>query len=74
MVNIVPGYGKEAGEALYKHKEIDKVGFTRSTATGLHIIRHAHEHSLKRVTLELGGKSPLIIMDDADLELAIHTS
>jgi aldehyde dehydrogenase (NAD+) len=74
VVNIVPGWGKEAGEALFKHPDVDKVAFTGSTAIGMHIMRHAHEHSLKRVTLELGGKSANIIMDDADIDLAIEQS
>lgn len=74
VVNIVPGWGKEAGEALFKHPDVDKVAFTGSTAVGMHIMRHAHEHSLKRVTLELGGKSANIIMDDADIDLAIEQS
>jgi len=74
VVNIVPGWGKEAGEALFKHPGVDKIAFTGSTAVGMHIMRHAHEHNLKRVTLELGGKSANIIMDDADMDLAIQSS
>lgn len=74
VVNLIAGWGKEAGEALFKHKDVDKVAFTGSTAVGLHIMRNAHEHNLKRVTLELGGKSANIIMDDADIDLAIEQS
>ena len=53
---------------------MDKVAFTGSTEVGYEIMRSAHKHNLKRITLELGGKSPNIIMDDADIDLAIVTS
>lgn len=65
VVNILPGYGAKAGEALVKHRQVDKVAFTGSTAVGKHIIESA---GIKRVSLELGGKNPLIILDDADLD------
>ena len=71
VVNIIPGFGNVAGEALIRHKDVDKISFTGSTAIGLHIMKNAHEANLKRITLELGGKSANIIMDDADLDLAI---
>ena len=74
VVNLVPGWGKEAGEALVRHKEVDKIAFTGSTAVGLHIMRNAHDQNLKRITLELGGKSANIIMDDADIDAAIQQS
>lgn len=74
VVNIIPGLGGEAGEALFKHPGVDKVAFTGSTKVGMHIMRHAHDHTLKRVSLELGGKSANIIMDDADIDLAIAQS
>jgi phenylacetaldehyde dehydrogenase len=70
VVNIVTGYGREAGEALVKHPLVAKISFTGSTETGKHINRLATD-SLKKVTLELGGKSPTIVFADADLEQAI---
>lgn len=69
-LNIVTGYGYEVGQALAEHLDVDKVAFTGSTATGKKIL-DAAKGNLKRVTLELGGKSPMIVLDDADLELAI---
>jgi len=74
VVNILPGYGATAGQALVQHAGVDKVAFTGSTEVGYHIMRNAHKHNLKRITLELGGKSANIIMDDADLDLAITQS
>lgn len=70
QVNIVNGLGTVAGDALAKHPGIDKVSFTGSTAVGRKLIE-ASAGNLKRLTLELGGKSPLFIFDDADLEQAI---
>lgn len=70
VVNIVPGFGETAGAALVDHKEVDKVAFTGSTEVGKLIMRNA-SYSLKRVTLELGGKSPNIILPDADFSKAI---
>tara|TARA_A100001391_G_scaffold130111_6_gene89494 strand:- start:62713 stop:64227 length:1515 start_codon:yes stop_codon:yes gene_type:complete len=69
-VNIVTGFGKTAGAALVEHPLVDKISFTGSTATGKGIV-HACTGNLKRVTLELGGKSPVVIFADADLEQAI---
>ncbi|MWV26840.1 aldehyde dehydrogenase family protein [Aurantiacibacter rhizosphaerae] len=69
-VNIVTGYGKTAGAALVEHPLVDKISFTGSTATGKGIV-HACTDNLKRVTLELGGKSPVVIFGDADLSKAI---
>ena len=71
VLNIVAGYGRPAGEAIAKHMEIRKVAFTGSTATGRAIKKAAAESNLKNVTLELGGKSPLIIFEDADLDKAV---
>lgn len=68
MVNIVPGYGPTAGAALAKHPEVDKVAFTGSTEVGQLIGAMAAQSNLKRVTLELGGKSPNIVLSDADRE------
>ena len=69
-INIVTGLGKTAGAALVAHPLVDKISFTGSTVTGKGIV-HACADSLKRVTLELGGKSPVIIFADADLSKAI---
>ncbi|MED4071654.1 aldehyde dehydrogenase family protein [Priestia endophytica] len=70
VVNIVPGYGETAGAPLVNHKKIDKIAFTGSTSVGKSIMRQASE-TLKKVTLELGGKSPNIILPDADLTKAL---
>jgi aldehyde dehydrogenase (NAD+) len=70
VVNVVPGVGEVAGAALAAHPGVDKVAFTGSTATGQQIVR-ASAGNLKRVTLELGGKSPNIVFADADLDLAV---
>lgn len=70
VVNIVPGFGETAGDALVHHPEVDKIAFTGSTEVGKLIMANASK-SLKRVTLELGGKSPNIILPDADLSKAI---
>lgn len=71
VINILPGLGKTAGEALINHKDVDKITFTGSTITGKHIMKQASE-TVKDITLELGGKSPNIIMEDADLSIAIQ--
>ena len=71
VVNIVPGFGATAGAAIVNHPDVDKIAFTGSTATGKYIMRQAAE-SIKNITLELGGKSPNIILEDADLEEAIY--
>jgi acyl-CoA reductase-like NAD-dependent aldehyde dehydrogenase len=68
VVNIVTGFG-DAGAALAAHHGVDKVAFTGSTEVG-HEIMKAAAGNLKRVSLELGGKSPSIVFDDADLDLA----
>src|SRR3982750_4124561 len=70
VINIVPGFGETAGDALVKHPGVDKVAFTGSTEGGRLIMRNAAE-TLKRVTLELGGKSPNIVFADADLDAAV---
>jgi len=69
-VNVVTGYGHEAGAALVEHPLVRKIAFTGSTATGQRILSAA-AGTMKRVTLELGGKSPTIILADADLDRAI---
>jgi phenylacetaldehyde dehydrogenase len=70
VVNIVPGFGETAGAALAAHPDVDKVAFTGSTEVGK-IILQAAAGNLKKVSLELGGKSPNIVFKDADLEQAI---
>jgi phenylacetaldehyde dehydrogenase len=70
VLNIVTGLGPTAGAALAQHPDVDKVAFTGSTETGRRILEAA-KGNLKKVTLELGGKSPAIVLADADLELAI---
>uniref|UniRef100_A0A0K8SBS2 Aldehyde dehydrogenase domain-containing protein n=1 Tax=Lygus hesperus TaxID=30085 RepID=A0A0K8SBS2_LYGHE len=71
VVNIVPGFG-DAGAAIANHEGVDKVAFTGSTEVGKLIQQAAGKSNLKKVTLELGGKSPNIIMDDCDLDLAVE--
>jgi acyl-CoA reductase-like NAD-dependent aldehyde dehydrogenase len=73
VVNIVTGFGEEAGQALAQHPDVDKIAFTGSTEVGRKIL-HASEGNLKRVTLELGGKSPNIVFPDADLKRASRGS
>ena len=70
VVNIVTGYGETAGAALAAHWDVDKVAFTGSTEVGKLIVQAA-AGNLKKVSLELGGKSPNIVFGDADLETAI---
>ncbi len=70
VVNIVPGFGDTAGAALANHPDVDKVAFTGSHLTGQAIVR-ASAGNLKRVSLELGGKSPDIVFADADLDAAV---
>ena len=69
VVNVVPGFGETAGRALVVHPDVDKISFTGSTAVGKEIMRNSAE-TLKKVSLELGGKSPNIIFADSDLEAA----
>ncbi|KAI1335126.1 aldehyde dehydrogenase [Xylariaceae sp. FL0016] len=69
VVNILNGYGREAGAALASHMDVDKVAFTGSTATGKEILKLA-AGNMKNVTLETGGKSPALVFDDADLDNA----
>ncbi|KAF4997544.1 hypothetical protein FDECE_12074 [Fusarium decemcellulare] len=74
VVNHVPGYGKTAGNAIASHMGVDKVAFTGSTTTGRAIMKSAASSNLKKVTLELGGKSPNIVFADADLDKAADWS
>src|SRR5579862_4651856 len=72
VVNILPGYGPTAGAAIAWHHGIDKVAFTGSTEVGHLVMEAAARSNLKRVTLELGGKSPNIVFADADLDQAVE--
>jgi aldehyde dehydrogenase (NAD+) len=72
VVNILPGYGPTAGGGIARHPQIDKVAFTGSTEVGHLIMEAAAQTNLKRVTLELGGKSPNIVFADADMDQAIE--
>jgi acyl-CoA reductase-like NAD-dependent aldehyde dehydrogenase len=73
VMNVVTGFGEEAGQALAQHEDLDKIAFTGSTEVGRKIL-HASESNLKRVTLELGGKSPNIVFPDANLKRAVKGS
>lgn len=73
VVNILNGYGRTAGAAIASHLGIDKIAFTGSTATGREIMKMASVN-MKNITLETGGKSPLLVFDDADLDQAIEWS
>jgi len=74
VVNILSGFGPTAGKHLALHKDVDKVAFTGSTAVGHLIEQYASQSNLKRVSLELGGKSPMIVLDDADIEEAVNVA
>ncbi len=72
VVNMLPGYGPTAGAAIANHMDIDKVAFTGSTEVGKIVMKAAASSNLKRVSLELGGKSPNIVFADADMEQAVE--
>lgn len=72
VINIVNGFGHVAGAAIAEHPHIEKVAFTGSTLVGRKIMEAASKTNLKKVTLELGGKSPNIIFDDADITQAVN--
>ncbi len=74
VVNVVTGYGPTAGEALARHMDVDKIAFTGSIRTARALLRASSETNLKRLSLELGGKSPNIIFPDADLERALKAA
>ena len=74
VVNVVTGYGPAAGGALARHMDVDKIAFTGSTRTGRALLKASGESNLKRLSLELGGKSPNIIFPDADLERAMKAA
>lgn len=70
VINVVPGIGSVTGKTLAEHNDVDKIAFTGSTATGRSIVRSAASN-LKSITLECGGKSPLIVFEDVELENAV---
>lgn len=72
VINIVPGKGSLAGQALSTHHLVRKMGFTGSTEVGKTIMKSCAESNLKKCSLELGGKSPLIILADCDLDKAVR--
>ena len=74
VVNLLPGYSPTAGAAIANHMDVDKVAFTGSTEVGHLIMEASAKSNLKRVTLELGGKSPNIVFADADMDQAIEGS
>lgn len=74
VVNIVNGFGPTAGDAIARHPDIKKIAFTGSSGVGHRIVEAAGKTNMKKVTLELGGKSAMIICKDADLDQAITTS
>jgi aldehyde dehydrogenase (NAD+) len=72
VVNLLPGFGPTAGAAIARHMDVDKVAFTGSTEVGQLIMEAAAKSNLKRITLELGGKSPNIVFADTDLDEAVE--
>lgn len=66
VINVVPGFGPTAGAALCVHNDVRKIAFTGSTEIGHFILENAAKSNLKAVSLELGGKSPLVVFEDAD--------
>jgi aldehyde dehydrogenase (NAD+) len=74
VVNLLPGFGPTAGAAIANHMDVDKIAFTGSTEVGHLIMEASAKSNLKRVTLELGGKSPNIVFADADMDQAIEGS
>ncbi len=71
MLNVVQGYGATAGDALVRHHDVRAVSFTGGTATGRNIMKNA---GLKKYSMELGGKSPVLIFEDADIERALDAA
>lgn len=73
VINIVTGFGPEAGEPLTSHPDVRKLAFTGSTAVGKQVMKHAAEH-VTDITLELGGKNPIVVHPDVDLDRAVTTT
>lgn len=75
VINVLPGKGSDAGQAVADHELVRKLGFTGSTPIGKHIMKSCADSNLKKCSLELGGKSPLIIFADCDMDKAVkHVS
>ncbi|XP_006644329.1 aldehyde dehydrogenase family 2 member C4-like isoform X1 [Oryza brachyantha] len=74
VINVVPGFGPTAGAAISSHMDVDSVAFTGSAEIGRTIMESAARSNLKNVSLELGGKSPMIVFDDADVDMAVTLS
>lgn len=72
VINVVPGSGSITGQAIASHPDVRKLGFTGSTEIGKVIMRSCADSNLKKVSLELGGKSPLVIFSDCDLDKAVR--
>lgn len=72
VVNVLTGYGADCGSAISRHPDIRKIAFTGSVATGQTIIKEASQ-TMKRTSMELGGKAPLIVFDDADLAQVLRS-
>lgn len=72
VLNVVSGFGPTAGASLASHMDVDKLAFTGSTSTGKAVLQLAAKSNLKPVTLELGGKSPFIVCEDADVDTAVE--
>ncbi|XP_005189874.2 aldehyde dehydrogenase X, mitochondrial [Musca domestica] len=72
VINVITGYGPTAGAAISEHPDIQKVAFTGSVDVGRIVMEAAAKSNLKRVSLELGGKSPVVVFDDADIDLAVE--
>src|SRR5581483_9033492 len=72
VLNVITGHGEPAGQALVTHEEVDMVSLTGSVETGKWIARNAAD-SLKRVHLELGGKAPVVVLDDVEMATAMET-
>jgi coniferyl-aldehyde dehydrogenase len=74
VINVVPGFGPTAGAAIASHMDVDSVAFTGSGEVGRLVMEASARSNLKTISLELGGKSPLIIFDDADVDMAVELS
>lgn len=74
VLNVISGFGPTAGAAICSHMDVDKLAFTGSTSTGKLVLELAAKSNLKPVTLELGGKSPVIVCEDADVDKAVETA
>lgn len=72
MINVVPGFGPTAGAAITSHMDVDSVAITGSGEVGRLIMESAAKSNLKTVSLELGGKSPFTIFDDADVDMTVN--